>query len=149
MTPTLSGRIQTRLVLLATLGVLWTVLIGPLLVGSMGDDAATLGDVYRLAFGALVLVAVVGVVWEFVYHGLQQYRWEKDWPTLFGLLEGLPEGIVVLLLLRAGLPWDVGDVPVGAYIVHFASTWIVVWLFANGPMRVVNLRWRYRGGQLR
>lgn len=149
MTPTLSGRIQTRLVLLTSLGVLWTVLIGPLLVGIMGDDAATLGDVYRLAFGALVLVAVVGVAWELIYHGLQQYRWEKDWPTLFGLIEGLPEGIVVLLLLRAGLPWDVGDVPVGAYIVHFATTWIVVWLFANGPMRVVNLRWRYRGGQLR
>ncbi len=149
MTPTLSGRIQTRLVLLTSLGVLWTVLIGPLLVGIMGDDAATLGDVYRLAFGALVLVAVVGVAWELIYHGLQQYRWEKDWPTLFGLIEGLPEGIVVLLLLRAGLPWDVGDVPVGAYIVHFATTWIVVWLFANGPMRVINLRWRYRGGQLR
>lgn len=148
MTPTLYGRIQTRLVLLATVGVLWTLLIGPLLVGIMSDDDAGLGDVYRLAFGALVLVAVVGIVWELIYHGLQQYRWEKDWPTLFGLVLGLPEGIVTLLLLSAGLPWDVGDVPVGAYVVHFATTWIIVWLFANGPMRVVALRWRYDGGRL-
>ena len=28
--------------------------------------------------------------WEFLYHGLQQFRWEKDWPTLFGLSAGHP-----------------------------------------------------------
>lgn len=148
MTPTLIGRIQTRIALLATVGVVWTLLIGPLLVGIMSDDDATLGDVYRLAFAALVVVGVVGIAWEFLYHGLQQYRWEKDWPTLFGLLQGVPEAVTTLLILSAGLPWDVGDVPVGAYVIHFATTWIVVWLFANGPMRVIVPRWRYDGGRL-
>ena len=146
MTPTLAGRLQTRIVLLATVGVVWTWLIGPLL-GAFMDDSS-LGDVYRLAFGALLLVAVVGVAWELVYHGLQQYRWEKDWPTLFGLVTGLPEGIVVALLLSAGLPWDVGDLPVTAFVVHFSTTWVLVWLVANGPMRIVSLRWRFRGGRL-
>ena len=145
MTPTLSGRIQTRLFLVATVGVVWTILLGPLLDALADGD---LGDVYRLAFGALVLVAVVGIVWELLYHGLQQFRWEKDWPTLFGLLTGIPEGIVVYLLLSAGVPWDVGDVPAGAFTVHFTTTWIVIWLVANGPMRVVFIRWRFRGGQL-
>ena len=148
MTPTLNGRIQSRVFIVAVFGSLWTLLIGPLLVGIMSDDGAGLGDVYRLAFGALVLVVVVGAAWELVYHGLQQYRWEKDWPTLFGLLTGINEGIVVFLLLGAGLPWDVGDVPGTAFTVHFVTTWLVVWLVGNGPMRVIFIRWRFRGGQI-
>jgi hypothetical protein len=91
---------------------------------------------------------VVGLVWELLYHGLQQFRWEKDWPTLFGLLTGINEGIVVYFVLQAGLPWDVGDVPGVAFVIMFATTWILVWLVANGPMRVLNLRWRFRGGRL-
>ena len=118
-----------------------------LAVGLM-DDESGVNDVYRLAFGALVLVAVVGVAWELVYHGLQQFRWEKDWPTLFGLVTGIPEAIVVWSLLSAGIPWDVGDVPVGAFTVHFATTWLLIWLLANGPMRVLFLRWRFEGGEL-
>ena len=39
-----------------------------------------------------LIVVVLGVGWELVYHLLMQFRWEKDWPTLFGLLVGVPEG---------------------------------------------------------
>ena len=148
MTPTLFGRIQTRFFLLATVGVGWTLLIGPFLVSLMSDDDAALSDVYRLAFGAVVLVAVVGIAWELLYHALQQLRWEKDWPILFGLLLGINEGIVVAYLLGAGLPWDVGDVPALAFTVHFVTTWLIVWLVANGPMRIWFVRWRFEGGRL-
>jgi hypothetical protein len=148
MTPTLIGRIQTRWFLVLLIGVPWTFLIGPLLAGMMDDPDASTSDVYRLAFGALVLVAVVGVVWELIYHGLQQYRWEKDWPTLFGLIQGVPEGVLIAVLLDAGLPWDVGSVPLGAYTIHFGTSWVLIWLFANGPMRVLFVRWRFRGGRL-
>ncbi|MFN3216997.1 MAG: hypothetical protein ACE367_10915 [Acidimicrobiales bacterium] len=147
MTPTLLGRIQTRLFLLATVGVVWMLIISPIVL-PLTPDGVELGDVYSLGYAALVLVAVIGIVWEFIYHGLQQFRWEKDWPTLFGLLTGINEGIVVYLVLRAGLPWDVGDVPGVAFVIMFATTWILVWLVANGPMRVLSLRWRFRGGRL-
>ena len=146
MTSTLFGRIQTRLFLVVTVGVVWTLLIGPMLTVFVDD--ASVSDIYRLAFGALVLVAVVGIAWELLYHGLQQFRWEKDWPTLFGLLTAVNEGIVVALLLSAGIPWDVGSVPWLAFTIDFATTWIVIWLVANGPMRIVSLRWRFRGGRL-
>ena len=79
MTPTLSGRIQSRAFIVGVFGSLWTLIIGPLLVGIMADSDAGIGDVYRLAFGALVLVVVVGALWELGYHALQQLRWEKDW----------------------------------------------------------------------
>ena len=148
MTPTLIGRIQTRIALLATVGVVWTLLIGPLLVGIMSDDDATLGDVYRLAFAALVVVGVVGIAWEFLYHGLQQYRWEKDWPTLFGLLTGVPEGILAFLILDNMMMDSSGVATPSTFWTHFITTWVLVWLAANGPMRVLMIRWRYRGGRL-
>lgn len=147
MTPTLLGRIQTRIFLVATVGVVWMLIISPIVL-PLTPDGTSLSDVYRLGYAALVVVAVVGIVWELVYHGLQQFRWEKDWPTLFGLLNGINEGIVVYFVLEAGLPWDVGDVPGTAYVIMFATTWVLIWLVANGPMRVVNLRWRFRGGRL-
>jgi hypothetical protein len=28
------------------------------------------------------------------------------------------------------------------------STWIITWLFANGPMKIFFLRWRFSGGRL-
>jgi hypothetical protein len=144
MTPTLSGRIQTRIVLLTVIGGLWTLLVSPVLPGR---DGAPLDIVYEATFTALLLVGVVGIAWELLYHGLQQFRWEKDWPTLFGLLLGVPEGVVVFLLLRAGIPWDVGEVPVSLFVTHFATTWILVWLVANGPARVPFSHWRFRGGR--
>ena len=89
MTPTLAGRIQTRLVLLATVGIVWTLIIG-LFVPR--PDGASAGDVYRALFTALLIVAVLGIVWETIYHGLQQYRWEKDWPTILGLVVAIQRG---------------------------------------------------------
>lgn len=144
MTPTLVGRIQTRLALLAVPGAIWTLLIG--LVLPRGD--ASLGTQYRTLFTALFVVAAIGVVWELVYHGAQQFRWEKDWPTVFGLLTAIPEGVVVWLVLRAGLPWDVRPVSGVSFAVMFVTVWLLVWALANGPMKVVFIRWRYRGGRL-
>lgn len=148
MTPTLLGRIQTRIFLLVVLGVPWTLVLGPILPRPEG---ASLGDAYQVLFLALALVALIGVVWELVYHGLQQLRWEKDWPTLFGLLTGINEGIVVYLVLRLmsdqGWPFEF-ELDTVAFVVDFAVIWVSVWLAANGPMRVVFLRWRFRGGRI-
>lgn len=145
MTPTLLGRLQTRLFLLATIGSLWTLLIGPLLPR---PGKVTLTDQYTALFTAILLVAACGLVWEILYHLLQQFRWEKDWPTLFGLVVGLPEGLVVWALLRRRLPWDVGAIPASTFLLMFTTTWLVVWAVANGPMQVFFVRWRYKGGRL-
>lgn len=145
MTPTLSGRVQTRFFLLAVVGALWTALHTPFL--PTPDPVATI-DLYRITFTALLLVAVVGLAWELLYHLLQQLRWEKDWPTLLGLLTGIPEGLVVYWLLQRGLPWAVGSVPATTFAISFATTWLLVWATANGPLRIVLVRWRLRGGRL-
>ena len=144
MVPTLNGRIQTRIFLLAVVGGLITAIIVPVLPGG-----GSLGDKYRDGFLVLLSVAVIGVLWELFYHFLMQWRWEKDWPTLFGLVEGIWEGLLIWLLLsEKAIPGIVGTVGGAAFLIQFILIWLGVWAAANGPMRVPFIRWRFRGGRL-
>lgn len=148
MTPTLDGRIQSRIWLMIVIGGLWTLLIGLPIAALYGGG---LGATYRVLFIVLLLVLILGILWEFVYHAIMLRRWEKDWPTLYGFLTLFNEGIVVYLLLRFlgdSIPGLDGTPPLGAFLLHFLTTWIVVWLWANGPMRVLFIRWRYNGGRI-
>jgi hypothetical protein len=105
-----------------------------------------LSDRYRTTFVVLSAVTVLGIGWELIYHFLMQFRWEKDWPSMFGLLTVIPEGVLLWVLLSLGaLP---AAPPMGAFAIHFAAVWLCVWLFASGPMRVPFIRWRFRGGRL-
>ncbi|MGN6606786.1 MAG: hypothetical protein ACTHMS_07225 [Jatrophihabitans sp.] len=156
MLPTLGGRIQSRLFFLATIGSIFTFIMASILPASIGDY-----DVpwkYRLqdGFAALLWTAILGVLWECVYHFLMQWRWEKDWPTFFGFITFLNEGIVVFLLADYNvLPGFAGRNDVGVHIVPFwffwplfVVVWMAVWIWVNGPMRVFNIRWRFFGGRL-
>lgn len=143
MLPTLYGRIQSRIVLLATIGGLWTLIITPLL-----PTGLPLGASYRTAFLILLAVMVLGIGWEFLYHFIQQFRWEKDWPTLFGLVTMVPEGALLLFLIRQGaIPGVANNVPLSAFLIQFITTWLIVWIMANGPVRLIDSRWRFRGGR--
>lgn len=139
MTPTLMGRIQTRWFLLLVVGVPWTLVL--MVFGLLSGEAYL--DLLIGGLRVLGLVGLLGTLWEFAYHGLQQFRWEKDWPALFGLLTIVNEGVLlwlVMLLL---------DLPLGVLgWTHFVTTWLLMWVFVNGPMRVLAPRWRYRGGRL-
>ncbi len=137
---TLSGRIQTRIFVLAVVGGLVTLIITPVLPHD---------PPYQVTFLVLLTVILLGVLWEFVYHGLQQFRWEKDWPTLFGLLTAINEGALVWLLLHLELVPGIDIPPTWAsFVVQFAVVWLAVWIWVNGPMRVPFIRWRFKGGRL-
>ncbi len=150
MTPSLVGRIQTRLFLLFTVGLAWTIVVTPILPrGAALPGESTAGELYGTTIAALITVAVLGaIVWEPLYHLAQQYRWEKDWPILFGLLTAIPEGIIAFAVIDDSMMASSGVAGPTTFWALFLSTWLVVWLFASGPMRVVMLRWRYRGGRL-
>jgi hypothetical protein len=144
MLPTIFGRIQTRLFLMAVIGGPVTALITLVLPLSGPFDKR-----YQATFIVLAAVTVIGIGWELIYHLLMQWRWEKDWPTLFGLLTLVPEGILVGALAKEDLlPGLPGPVPVGAFVIQFLTVWVAVWLVANGPMRVPFIRWRFNGGRL-
>ncbi len=147
MIPTLRGRIQTRIFAVVVLGGIWTAIITPFLPG-IPDGAAT-SDLYKMTYSILATVLVLGIVWELVYHGLMQWRWEKDWPTQFGLLTVINEGLVLWLVLRAGLVPNADPAPPGStWLTHFLTTWVVIFLFLNGPMKVFFVKWRLQGGRL-
>ena len=141
MLPTLNGRIQTRIFMLVVFGGLITLALTPILPGDPD---------YKTTYLILAAVLVLGVVWELIYHVIQQFRWEKDWPTMFGLITALNEGALVWLLVDLGaVPGIDGDtVPFWAFFIDFSVIWIVVWIWTNGPMRVPFIRWRFFGGRI-
>lgn len=140
MLPTLNGRIQTRIFMLATWGSLVTLLITPILPGDPD---------YQVTFIILATVAVLGVAWEIVYHLVMQFRWEKDWPTFFGFITFINEGALVWLLLDLEVVPGIDGVPeFSAFLVDFLAIWMVIWLWVNGPMRVPLIRWRFFGGRI-
>jgi hypothetical protein len=175
MTPTLAGRLQTRLVLTCTVGALWMVLLTPFLPHGLASDMAMSGPSgtimtrymtmmsdgthsttwqdEQMALYALGLLVGLGLLWECLYHGLQQLRWDRDWPPFFVLVAAVPEGTVLWLVLR-GLGVTLGSIdPLRSsvfpmFAALFLSTWVVVLLVELGPMRVVAPRWRYRGMRL-
>lgn len=144
MLPTLNGRLQTRVFMLVVFGVPITFVLTPLLPGLEFD-----GDSYRVTYLILLTVIVLGIGWELLYHLIQQFRWEKDWPTMFGLLTALNEGALIWLLLE--LEWIPGidGVPdFWAFFVMFGVIWVIIWIWTNGPMRVPFIRWRFFGGRI-
>ena len=170
MLPTLAGRIQSRILFLATVGALVTLVMATILpasvtlpsgvVGGPQSVAVPLHLKYQDAYVVLFWVALFGVGWEFVYHLLMQWRWEKDWPTFFGLITFVNEGVLVYFLVRtAALPGIVGRgigagagsvvlVPFWFFWIDLLAVWLAVWVWANGPMRVVNVHWRFFGGRI-
>jgi hypothetical protein len=163
MTPTLEGRLQTRLFLAVTVGVLWTAIIAPFLPEPAGVSVSMS---YAMAFGSLLLMTATGMIWENVYHGLQQRRWDKDWPSVFVLLTVLNEAPVVWLLdhlfpvmsgpmagMSGSTVASAGSLGLASpylpgFAIHIGTTWAVMWLFSQGPMRVICIRWRFEGGRV-
>lgn len=140
MLPTLNGRIQTRIFMLATLGALVTLVLTPILPGDPD---------YKTTYIILATVAVLGVIWELIYHGIQQFRWEKDWPTLFGFITFVNEGALIWLLLKLEVVPGIDGVPkFSTFLIDFLVIWMVIWLWVNGPMRVPLIRWRFFGGRI-
>jgi hypothetical protein len=153
MTPNLLGRIQTRIFVLAFIGVPVVLILGfflPVRTAPGASSGEIRTDVWEAGLFTLLVVAVVGcVLWEPIYHWLQQYRWEKDWPTLFGLLTGINEGILAYFIVREiGPTPEFAKVEAGGFTLLFVLVWLATWLFANGPMRVLFVRWRFRGGRI-
>ena len=144
MTMTLAGRLQTRLVLSSSIGLLWTLAISALLPRPAGVPVRV---AFQITLASSIAMTLIGLLWELVYHALQQLRWDKDWPLLLGLVTSVTEFPPVWLVLRALriLPADSAPyLPLVA--IHFGTTWILLWLVSIGPIAVVQPRWRFEGG---
>ncbi|MGB3691643.1 MAG: hypothetical protein WA865_04495 [Spirulinaceae cyanobacterium] len=138
MTPTLFGRWQTRIFLLATIGSLITLFF---YVVKNGDS---------LFFCILLYVALFGIAWDLLYMYIQKFRWDRDWPGAFQLLAGIWEALFILGLIKTiGLPGVSNQkFDLFWFICHYSAVWLGVYLASQSLMRIVFPRWRFRGGQL-
>lgn len=151
MIPTLNGRIQTRIFLILFIGIPWTLIITPFLPNSRDITGGSLIDTYKTTLSVLGIVLVLAVFgWELLYHFLQQFRWEKDWPVMFSLFLVIPEAIVAKIVFNA---LDIGTkfnatATNATFWWHIVTTWLVMWLFVLGPIKVFFIRWRFNGGRI-
>lgn len=137
MTPTLMGRWQTRLLLLSTVGVLITLFFG-YLFSNFVTPLALLGYVLLLGF-----------VWDMLYNALQSLRWDRDWPPLFFVAAGIVEGLFLWDLIQLiSLPGVSPNLSFGQFAAHYGAVFIFTLSIMLGPLKVVFLKWRFRGGQI-
>ena len=139
MTPTLFGRWQTRLFLLATIGVLITL---PFSLGIIEPD---FGTGYFLVLG---YIALFGCLWDLVYNYLQKFRWDRDWPGVLQLLAGIWEAIFLASCVNFfGLP-GLPQLNLLWFGLHYSLVWLSVYIASQTMMRVLFPLWRFRGGQI-
>ena len=132
MTPTLFGRWQTRLLLLATVGILITIPFSE-----------------PIYFSVLAYIAILGLFWDVVYDFLQKFRWDRDWPGVYQLLAAIWEAIFLLLIANTiDLPLlEVSYLETGNFTLHYSLVWLGLYIVSQTLMRIYFPRWRFRGGR--
>ena len=135
MLPTLGGRIQSRIFFLATIGAFWSrfdhrprCCLRHRRRRRSGRPATRTPSSCSLPSRARRRCG------SCVYHFLMQWRWEKDWPTFFGLMTFLNEGILVYLLARPRLRGAIArhrrrPVPFWFFWLAFLVVWMAVWIW--------------------
>ena len=133
MTPTLFGRWQTRIFLLATIGVIvsWPFYYDE---GEM---------VY---FWILLYVGIFGLFWDILYNYLQGFLWDHDWPGAIQFFACIAEGIILGSACKfVGLPhielFDLVD-----FMIHYSLVSAIAFLSSWVVMRLLFPRWRFKGG---
>lgn len=137
MTPTLIGRWQTRIFLLATLGAIVTAIFA----------VAYRDDTFWRVLG---YVALFGIGWDIAWIGIQQLKWDRDWPPFLQWATGLWEGFVIYVLIdNTGLPGiQEGSVSLDRFVAHYGLVWLSVYIWSQGPMRALFPLWRFHGGRI-
>ena len=142
MTPTLFGRWQTRLLLLATIGVVVSL---PFAMGLIGPGA---NSVY---FWILGYVAIFGLIWDVLYNYLQKSRWYRDWPAAYQLVAGIWESVFIFCGVKLfgflPIPIPKAELTLGDFLLHYSLVWLAVFIASQSLMRIIFPRWRFRGGQ--
>ena len=137
MTPTLTGRWQTRLLLLSTVGALITLVFGYLFSN------------FVTPFALLGYVLLLGLLWDILYNSLQTLRWDRDWPPLFFVAAGIVEGLFLWGLTHfIPLPGVDPDLSFGKFAVHYGTVFVFILSIMLGPLKTVFLKWRFRGGRI-
>jgi hypothetical protein len=139
MTFTLFGRWQIRVLLLATVGLLLTILT---VVRSSPSIAGQ-------TFLTLGYLGLFGLGWDLLYHQLQRLRWDGDWNGLLQFGCAVWEGIFVVTMIKViGLPGiDRGSFNLAGFIGLYASFSLINSIVTHSLLRILSPYSRFNGGQ--
>ena len=136
MTPTLLGRWQTRLFLMSSVGLVITI---PFAIFSRPP---------LTPFIVLGYVTLLGLGWDVLYQILQNRRWDRDWPPVFFCVGAIAEALFVWELLQfVGLPGVPPALTLLQFGLHYTAVWLTVFSTMLGPLKLIFLGWRFRGGE--
>ena len=133
MTPTLSGRWQTRFFLTVVVGL---------------PVALFFVIVFRSNVPLLVLgmAFVSGLIWDVFYNRFQEYFWDHDWPPILQVAASVYEGcFIAVLIFLIGL---LDSPPSGAmFVLNYSTVWLATFIASHSLLRIIFPHWRFRGGR--
>lgn len=144
MTPTLSGRFQTRIILFFLIGLPMTLFYSIL----------TLFVFEYTPFLVLIWITIIGLILDPVWYFIQQARWERDWPFAFQFASSWVEfaiaAAIIWFNLNPLLPASttIPNVRVLIFVViHFSLVFWPSFLALLGFVQIFMIRWRFKGGE--
>jgi hypothetical protein len=143
MTPTLMGRLQTRILLYLALGLPITAFYASYLgleeIGRYWDP-----------FVFLTALLIVGLILDPAYIQLQRFRWDNDWPFAFQFFFSIIEFLITLGLMNAGFldGYLVDRIDSGTATTHFTLVFIPSFVALLAGVQIFLIRWRFKGGEL-
>jgi hypothetical protein len=139
MTFTLFGRWQIRVLLLATVGLLLTILMVVRATPSIGGQT----------FLTLIYLCLFGLGWDFGYHQLQRLRWDGDWNGLLQFGGAVWEGLFLVMVIKAvGLPGiDRSNFDILGFIGFYTSFSLLNSIVTHSLLRILSPYSRFNGGQ--
>jgi hypothetical protein len=150
MTPTLSGRWQTRLLLYIFIGLPVTLLFA--LYNTNWQLWPPLWDrpVFFQPFLVITCILVLGLILDPVYIQLQRFHWDQDWPFSHQFFFSIVEFLIVWYAIDFGL-LDILFAPRPEWnevVYHFSTVFILSFLAILGGCQIFLVRWRFKGGEL-
>lgn len=146
MIPTFAGRLQTRIFLFLFIGLPVTLAFGAAQIGWQWDWSTI-----QIFVWFLCAITGVGLLLDPIYIFLQTTRWDRDWPFAYQAFFSWVEFGVVFYVARAGLiPFlpEAAFQSLGTPTLHFTLVFVPSFLALLGPLQVLFIRWRFKGGQL-
>ena len=143
MTPTLMGRLQTRLLLYIFIGLPVTLLYALYL------DLDEVGRLFD-PFVFITAMTIIGFILDPLYIQIQRFRWDNDWPFAFQFFFTILEFLVTLGLMSAGALDDllVFRIDAATAATHFTLVFVPSFLALLGGVQIFMIRWRFKGGEV-
>ena len=145
MTPTLLGRLQVRLFMFLFVGAPVTLFF-----------AWYLEEDFLILYEIVGYIFAVGFALDFAYIELQKRRWDHDFPFAFQFVAGFVEFFIVMACLYSGIAFrfDLSSLPGDTqwfifqnFLLHFLTIHVISILLLLGPLQILFVRWRFRGGE--